>query len=272
MLIKPREETRSPPDILCRNTIVPGTNKTHYDASWTPICWVNTLCRRKRHPVNHNGNPVHIRIALEERLTLMHCIFFVQLTHSGRPRQNGRYFPDDILKCIFLNENVWISIRISQKFVPSGPINDIPALVQIMAYGFVASCGVVAATTFFRYSKFTHVRETKVLSFGGVLRWFHWMMSFDNLQCVRWRESRRDDDIFVLVNNHWVFFFMKSHIYWYLKLYPFLWSYCDKIVFSYFMCTLSQTLFLSTSLLFGSFRYVFNIIIVLTCVVSICRF
>ena len=32
-------------------------------------------------------------------------------------------------------------------------------------YGLVASCGVVAATTFFRYSKFTHVRETKVLSF-----------------------------------------------------------------------------------------------------------
>ena len=38
--------------------------------------------------------------------------------------------------------------------------------------------------------------------FGGVLRWFHWMMSLDNLQCVRWRESHRDD-IFVSVNNHW---------------------------------------------------------------------
>ena len=108
--------------------------------------------------------------------------------------------------------------------------------------------------------------------FGGVLRWFHWMMSLDNLQCVRWRESRRDDDIFVSVNNHWGFFFMKSHICWYLKFYPFLWSYCDKIVFSYFMCTLSQTLLLSTSLLLGSFRYMFNIIIVLTCIVSICRF
>ena len=65
-------------------------------------------------------------------------------------------------------------------------------------------------------------------------------------------------------------FYMKSHIY--LKFYPFLWTYCDKIVFSYFMCTLSQTLSLSTSLLLGSFRYVFNVIIVLTCIVSICRF
>ena len=51
-----------------------------------------------------------------------------------RPRQNGRHFPDDIFKCIFLNENAWISIRISLKFVPKGPINNIPALVQIMAW------------------------------------------------------------------------------------------------------------------------------------------
>ena len=36
-----------------------------------------------------------------------------------RPRQNGRNFPDDIFKCIVLNENVWISIKISLKFVPS---------------------------------------------------------------------------------------------------------------------------------------------------------
>ena len=51
-----------------------------------------------------------------------------------RPRQNGRRFPDDIFKCIFVNKNVWISIKISLKFVPKGPINNIPALVQIMAW------------------------------------------------------------------------------------------------------------------------------------------
>ena len=32
------------------------------------------------------------------------------------PRQNGRHFPDDIFKCIFLNENVGILITISLKF------------------------------------------------------------------------------------------------------------------------------------------------------------
>ena len=50
------------------------------------------------------------------------------------PRQNGRHFADDIFKYIFLNENVWISIKISLKFVPKGPINNIPSLVQIMAW------------------------------------------------------------------------------------------------------------------------------------------
>ena len=51
-----------------------------------------------------------------------------------RPRQNGRHFADDIFKCIFLNENVWIPIKISLKFVLKGRINNIPALVQIMAW------------------------------------------------------------------------------------------------------------------------------------------
>ena len=61
--------------------------------------------------------------------------FIVDWTlNTLRPRQNGRHFADDIYKCIFLNEHVWISIKISLKFVPKGPINNIPALVQIMAW------------------------------------------------------------------------------------------------------------------------------------------
>ena len=51
-----------------------------------------------------------------------------------RPRQNGRHFPDDIFTCIFLNENAWILINILLKFVPKGQFNNIPALVQIMAW------------------------------------------------------------------------------------------------------------------------------------------
>ena len=48
------------------------------------------------------------------------------ILNTLRPRQNGRQFPIDIFKWIFLNENVWISINISLKFVPKGPINNIP--------------------------------------------------------------------------------------------------------------------------------------------------
>ena len=51
-----------------------------------------------------------------------------------RPRQNGRHFADNIYTCIVLNENVWIPIRIPLKFVSKCPINNIPALVQIMAW------------------------------------------------------------------------------------------------------------------------------------------
>ena len=55
-----------------------------------------------------------------------------ELVNSSPPGQNGHHFADTF-KCIFFNENVIISIKISLRFVPKGPINNIPALVQIMA-------------------------------------------------------------------------------------------------------------------------------------------
>ena len=56
------------------------------------------------------------------------------MLNTLRPRHNGRHFADDIVKCFFLNQNVWIPIKFSLKFVPKGLINYIPALVQIMAW------------------------------------------------------------------------------------------------------------------------------------------
>ena len=53
---------------------------------------------------------------------------FESLTHWGR------YFADDVFKCIFLNENVWSSLNISLKFVPMVRNNNVPSLVQIMAW------------------------------------------------------------------------------------------------------------------------------------------
>ena len=53
--------------------------------------------------------------------------------NSLRPTQNRRHFADDVFKCNFMNENVWIPNKISLKFVHEGPINNISALVQILA-------------------------------------------------------------------------------------------------------------------------------------------
>ena len=64
-----------------------------------------------------------------------------------RPRQNGRHFPDDISKYIFLNENViamrlgiflnenvWILIASSLNFL-TVPADNKPALVQLTHWG-----------------------------------------------------------------------------------------------------------------------------------------
>ena len=58
----------------------------------------------------------------------------VAMVNTLRPRQSGHHFADDIFKWIFLNENVWISINISQNFVAMGPINNITKLVKVMAW------------------------------------------------------------------------------------------------------------------------------------------
>ena len=57
-----------------------------------------------------------------------------QLGNTLRPRQNGCHLAEDIFNCIFLNENVWISLKISLKFVLKVPVNNTPALIQIMAW------------------------------------------------------------------------------------------------------------------------------------------
>ena len=67
-----------------------------------------------------------------QRKKLWFCCIW--LLYTLGPRQIGRHFPDDIFKCIFWYENVWIAIKISLMFVPMSPSNNIPALFQIMAW------------------------------------------------------------------------------------------------------------------------------------------
>ena len=67
-------------------------------------------------------------------LHMLAILPMLQCVNTLRPRQNGHRFPDDFFKRIFMNENVWVLIKISLKFVPEGSISNIPALVQIMAW------------------------------------------------------------------------------------------------------------------------------------------
>ena len=114
--------------IICEN--LPGAKFTPVLRNWSMYWWGHvtscmhwTTCRVRNHLPTHT---VGIFPGL------------VQCTHltfnTLRPRQDGCHFPDNILKWIFFNENLWISIKISLKFVPRDPINNIPALVQIMAW------------------------------------------------------------------------------------------------------------------------------------------
>ena len=48
--------------------------------------------------------------------------------------KNCRHFTDDIFKCIATNWNAWISLKIPLRITPEVRINNIPALVQIVAW------------------------------------------------------------------------------------------------------------------------------------------
>ena len=59
---------------------------------------------------------------------LMIAVYHIEAETKWAPFRS-RHF-----NCIFLNENVWIPIKISLKFVPKDPMNNITALVQIIAW------------------------------------------------------------------------------------------------------------------------------------------
>ena len=68
------------------------------------------------------------------RSVLSYGIMRPQWVNTLGPRQHFSHFADDVFKWIFVNENVWILLQISLKFVLKVRIDNIPALVQIMAW------------------------------------------------------------------------------------------------------------------------------------------
>ena len=100
---------------------------------WTP-CWPHEPCYQGYDLIQCCSSPAVLWIPPGCVEGLSQLLASVQVYYTLRQRQNGRHFTDDIFKCIILNENVWILIKISLKFVPWGPINNKTVLIQTMAW------------------------------------------------------------------------------------------------------------------------------------------
>ena len=66
----------------------------------------------------YGWNMIYALILPIEFYIIRHCSA-LSTCSSLRPRQNGHHFADDIFKCIFLNKNLGISLKVSLKFVPT---------------------------------------------------------------------------------------------------------------------------------------------------------
>ena len=71
---------------------------------------------------------LYLQNKTKNRLSLFYSIQLIS------PGQNGRHFGNDNFKCIFFNENGTILIQFSLKFVSRSSIDNLPALVQLMAW------------------------------------------------------------------------------------------------------------------------------------------
>ena len=75
--------------------------------------------------------PYHINTEVQIRIVVM---YYFHALKTLSLRQDGCHFADDIFTCIFFNEYCCILIKFSLKYVRKGPIDNNPALVQIMAW------------------------------------------------------------------------------------------------------------------------------------------
>ena len=97
------------------------------------LCWETVPCKM-RSPWHQSS--LLFTMCMDLWILIYMCCGTLSLTHLllDKKAQNGRHFTDDIFLCIFVNEKYCILIKISLTFVPRGPIDNIPALVQVMAW------------------------------------------------------------------------------------------------------------------------------------------
>ena len=81
--------------------------------SWNRIQQLN-LCSTERLGWGSRSDFGHFRLSKlinTVNYSITNETFVVDTVNSFRPRQNGRYLADDILKCIFLIDNSWMSVK-----------------------------------------------------------------------------------------------------------------------------------------------------------------
>ena len=100
------------------------------------------------------------------------------LIHWGR---DGPHFAGDILKCVFLNKNVLNSLKISLKSVPKFRINNILALVQIMAW---CRSGVKPLSVPMMLNLLTHICVTRYPWVADFHVYIHIFCNCNNLKNI----------------------------------------------------------------------------------------
>ena len=84
-----------------------------HNGDFYSILLVNIVFILKQHPGAHFG----VRDYVLTNWGYFYCLELMQsvVVNTVRLRQNGLHFAHNIFKCIFLYENVWISLKISLK-------------------------------------------------------------------------------------------------------------------------------------------------------------
>ena len=82
--------------------------------------------------------PIYLNVVTDNQIQehqqawYLNVILEYSIFSTLRSEQNVNHFADDIIKCIFLRENICVFILISLKFIPTGPVDDKSSLVQVI--------------------------------------------------------------------------------------------------------------------------------------------
>ena len=156
-------------------------------------------------------------------MTMCDPLYSNAIFNTLRPRQNGQHCADDIFKCILLNENVWISIDVSLKFDGKGPMNNIPALAQIVTW---CQPGDKPLSEPMMISLLTHIFVTQA-------QWVNTQSAWDSVR------SLRPSGAHLLTWMNLIVAWIRNHVpskVWDEVTYPFQLG-MDKIISSRLYCT-----------------------------------